>query len=200
MKNLKNKFSTVFTEPSFPISRPKHQQQNIKLLDPTQPPPNRRLYPLNETELIELKEQIELFLESNRIVPSSSPYGAPILFARKKDGKLRMFIDYRALNSNTVINSFPLPRIDELLQRISGAKYFSKLDRCDGYHQIPVTLDSQPLTAFTCHYGTFEWHVMPFGLCNAPGTFQRTMNNVFFKLLDRGVLVYLDDILIYSKT
>jgi hypothetical protein len=111
-----------------------------------------------------------------------------------------MCIDYRALNSQTVPDSFPLPRIDELLARIQGAKYFSKLDLRDGYHQIPVAQDSQPLTAFTCRYGTFEWLVMPFGLCNAPGTFQRVMNDVFFKLLDKGVLVYLDDILIYTRT
>ena len=97
-------------------------------------------------------------------------------------------------------DSFPLPRIDELLSRINGARYFSKLDLRDGYHQIPVGASSRAMTAFTCRYGTFEWHVMPFGLCNAPSTFQRVMNNVFFDLLDQGVLIYLDDILIYSKT
>jgi len=104
------------------------------LADPSAPPPKRRLYQLLENELKELKEQIELFLSSNRIRPSSLPYGAPILFARKKDGRLRMCIDYRALNSQTVPDSFPLPRIDELLARIGGAKYFSKLDLRDGYH------------------------------------------------------------------
>ena len=111
-----------------------------------------------------------------------------------------MCIDYRALNAQTVTDSFPLPRIDELLARINGARYFSKLDLRDGYHQIPVGDHSRQMTAFTCRYGTFEWHVMPFGLCNAPSTFQRVMNNVFFDLLDHGLLIYLDDILIYSKT
>ena len=133
---------------------------------------------------MELKTQIQTFLESNRIIASSSPYGAPILFAKKKDGRLRMCIDYRALNSQTVTDSFPLPRIDELLSRINGARYFSRLDLRDGYHQIPVGESSRQMTAFTCRYGTFEWHVMPFGLCNAPSTFQRVMNDVFLELLD----------------
>jgi hypothetical protein len=118
MATLKDLFGSVFKEPTFPIERPAHQQHVIKLLDPQAPPPKRRLYPLSDSELVELKEQVELFLKSNRIKPSSSPYGAPILFARKKDGKLRMCIDYRALNSQTVPDSFPLPRIDELLARI----------------------------------------------------------------------------------
>ena len=99
MKMLKATFGSVFEEPTYPVSRAPHQQHDIKLVDPSAPPPKRRLYPLSEAELTELKEQIELFLSTNRITPSSSPYGAPILFARKKDGRLRMCIDYRALNS-----------------------------------------------------------------------------------------------------
>ena len=107
--------------------------------------------------------------------------------------------DYRQLNDNTVKDSFPLPRIDELMGRLQGARVFSKLDLRDGYHQIEMDADDQYKTAFTMRYGTYEWLVMPFGLCNAPSTFQRTMNHIFFELLDHGVLVYLDDILIYSK-
>ena len=139
-------------------------------------------------------------MDTNRIVPSSSPYGAPILFAKKKDGKLRMCIDYRKLNENTVKDSFPLPRIDELLTRLHGAKCFSKLDLRDGYHQLEMAPQDREKTAFTTRYGTYEFLVMPFGLCNAPSTFQRCMNHVFFELLDKGVLVYLDDVLIYTKT
>ena len=141
-----------------------------------------------------------MVLASNRTVPSASPYGAPILFAKKKDGRLRMCIDYRQLNSNTVLDSYPLPRIDELLSHLKGAKVFSKLDLRDGYHQLPVKLTDQEKTAFSCRYGTLHWKVMPFGLCNAPGTFQRVMNNGFFKLLDSCVIVYLDDILIFSNS
>ena len=133
---MKTSFPSVFTEPSFPIHRSEFFQHKIPLKDPTADPPKRKLYPLDSSELAELKSQIEKFLASNRIVPSSSPYGAPILFAKKKDGGLRMCIDYRLLNSQTIPDTFPLPRIDELLQRIQGAKVFSKLDLRDGYHQI----------------------------------------------------------------
>ena len=140
-------------------------------------------------------------LESGRIVPSSSPYGAPILFAEKKGGGgLRMCIDYRSLNSNTITDSWPLPRIDEMLARLRGAKYFSKLDLRDGYHQVPVKESDRFKTAFTCRYGTFEFNVMTFGFKNAPAHFQRSMNLLFADLLDECVLVYMDDILIYSKT
>ena len=104
-------------------------------------------------ELASLKEQLDLFLATDRIVPSSSPYGAPILFAKKKDGKLRMCIDYRALNKNTVLDSYPLPRIDELLARLGGAKVFSKLDLRDGYHQVQMATSDRHMTAFCTRYG-----------------------------------------------
>ena len=140
-------------------------------------------------------------LESGRIVPSSSPYGAPVLFAEKKGGGgLRMCIDFRSLNSNTVTDSWPLPRIDEMLARLHGAKHFSKLDLRDGYHQIPIEESDRAKAAFTCRYGTFEFVVMPFGLKNAPSHFQRSMNMLLSDLLDECVLVYMDDILIFSKS
>lgn len=110
-----------------------------------------------------------------------------------------MCTDYRMLNSSTVQDVFPLPRIDELLQRLDGACIFSKLDLRDGYHQIPIAEKDRHKSAFTCRYGTFQFKVMPFGLSTAPATFQRMMNNVFFDLLDNGVLCYLDDLLIYTK-
>lgn len=111
-----------------------------------------------------------------------------------------MCIDYRQLNSNTVLDSYPLPRIDQLTNSLDGACIFSKIDLNNAYHQIPVAVNDRQKTAFTCRYGTFEFLVMPFGLCNAPSTFQRVMHHVFFDLLDRGVVIYLDDILVYSRT
>ena len=135
LSELKNTHAKVFSEPTYPVRcGNKIFQHKIELADPSLPPPKRKLYPLDNVELEELKNQIKLFMDTNRIVPSSSPYGAPILFAKKKDGKLRMCIDYRKLNENTVKDSFPLPRIDELLTRLHGAKVFSKLDLRDGYH------------------------------------------------------------------
>jgi hypothetical protein len=170
------------------------------LKDEGKEPPRRRLYPLDELELAELKKQIDDMLATKRILPSSSPYGAPILFARKKNGKLRMCIDYRMLNDNTVRDTYPVPRVDELLQRVGGCSVFSKIDLNNAYHQLPMFPTDSHKTAFTCRYGTFEFTVMPFGLMNAPSTFQRVMNNVFMSLLDDGVLVYMDDILVYSKS
>ena len=140
-------------------------------------------------------------LESGRIVPSSSPYGAPILFAEKKGGGgLHMCINYRSLNGNTITDSWPLPRIDEMLARLHGAKYFSKLDLRDGYHQVPIKESDRFKTAFTCRYGTFEFNVMTFGFKNAPAHFQRSMNLLLADLLDVCILVYMDDILIFSTT
>ena len=146
-----------------------------------------------------MKVQLKQFLDSGRIEVANGAYGAPILFAKKKDGGLRMCIDYRALNSQTRSDVYPLPRIDELLQRLDGAQVFSKFDMRDGYHQIPVRMSDRVKTSFTCRYGTFQFTVMPFGLATAPSTFQRVMNTIFFDLLDHGVLVYLDDVLVYSK-
>ena len=134
------------------------------------------------------------------IHPSISPYGTSVLFMNKKDGTLRMCIDYRALNKLTIRNRYPLPLFKDLMNSLQGARYFTKIDLRSGYHQIRVAEADIPKTAFRSRYGHFEFRVLPFGLTNAPATFMNLMNDVFCLLLDRCVVVYLDDILIYSKT
>ena len=124
-------------------------------MDENAPPPKRKLYPLDQRELEELKKQLSEFMNSGRIEMANGAYGAPILFAKKKDGGLRMCIDYRALNGQTKTDVYPLPRLDELLQRLDGARIFSKFDMRDGYHQIPMNPVDKVKTSFTCRYGTF---------------------------------------------
>lgn len=132
------------------------------------------------------------------IVPSKSPYGSSILFVQKKDGSLRMCVDYRALNKITIKNRYPLPGIDDLLDRLQGAKVFTSLDLAQGYHQIRITEEDAPKTAFRTPLGHFEYRVLPFGLTNAPATFQSVMNSILGHLHDI-CLVYMDDILIFSR-
>ncbi|KAJ9515650.1 hypothetical protein QJQ45_002714 [Haematococcus lacustris] len=143
-------------------------------------------------ELDQLKKQLDDLLAKGFIRPSTSPFAAPVLFVRKKDGSLRLCVDFRALNQQTLKNRCPLPRIDDLLDQLSGAQVFSKIDLRSGYHQIR--------TAFRTRYGHYEFTVLPFGLCNALATFQQLMNDVFKPHLDDFVLVYLDDILVFSKS
>src|SRR5690606_10294399 len=126
--------------------------------------------------------------------------GAPILFAKKKDGSLRLCVDYRALNKITIKNRYALPLIPELLDRIRGAKYFTKLDLRGAYNLVRIKEGEEWKTAFRTRYGHFEYLVMPFGLTNAPASFQSLINNVLREFLDRFVIVYLDDILVYSKS
>ena len=158
------------------------------------------IYKLSKTELEEMKKQIDEALGLGFIRPSISPWGSPVLFTPKKDGSLRMCIDYRALNKNTIKNQVPLPRIDEVWDQVGGSNYFSTLDLRSGYHQIRIKESDIEKTAFRTRYGQFEYLVTPFGLAGAPGCFQTLMNNIFRPYLDEFILVYLDDILIYSKT
>ena len=139
-------------------------------------------------------------MKSGFIQPSKSPFGAPILFVKKKDGTMRMCVDYRALNDITIKNSYPLPRVDELFDQLQGAQYFSKIDLRSGYHQIRIEPEDVPKTAFRTRYGHFEFLVLPFGLTNAPATFMHLMQQTFRAQLDSFVIVFLDDILIYSRT
>ncbi|GBG88708.1 hypothetical protein CBR_g48237 [Chara braunii] len=157
-------------------------------------------YRLSIPEATELKRQLEELLRLGFIKPSNSPWGAPVLFARKADRTLRLCIGYRGLNRYTVKNSYPMPRSDELFDCLAGNRFFTKIDLRSGYHQIRVAAADQPKTAFRSRFGHYEFTVMPFGLTNAPTTFQRAMNDIFRDILEQYVLVYLDDILVYSRT
>ena len=133
------------------------------------------------------------------IVRSTSPAAAPILFLPKPDGTLRLCIDYRGLKKITIKNRYPLPLMNGLRDRLGKARYFTKLDLKNGFNLLMIAKGDEGKTAFRCRYGLYEYTVMPFGLCNAPSTFPSMINDVFHDLLDEGVVVYFDDILIYSE-
>ncbi|EAL17174.1 hypothetical protein CNBN1990 [Cryptococcus deneoformans B-3501A] len=161
-------------------------------------PPFGPIYNLSETELEALREYLDENLKKGFIRPSESPAGAPILFVKKKDGSLRMCVDYRGINKITIKNRYPLPLIAELLDRLKSAKVFTKIDLRGAYNLLRIKAGEEWKTAFRTRYGHFEYLVMPFGLTNAPASFQHLMNHNFRDLLDIFVIIYLDDILIYS--
>ena len=139
-------------------------------------------------------------MEKKWIRPSASPFGAPILFVSKKDGTLRMVIDYRALNSVTIRNRYPLPRAEDLFDQLSKARVFSSIDLQSGYHQIRITPEDVPKTAFCTPFGHYEFRVLCFGLTNAPATFQSTMNKIFAPDIGKFVVVYINGILFFSQS
>ena len=156
-------------------------------------------YRMAPLELKELKLQLQELLDKGFIQPSVSPWGAPMLFVKKKDGTLRLCVDYRQLNKLTVKNKYPLPRIDDLFDQLKGASIFSKIDLRSGYHQLKIKDADVHKTAFRTRYGHYEFLVMPFGLTNAPAAFMDLMNRVFRPYVDHFVVVFIDDILVYSK-
>nr|GEY82516.1 putative reverse transcriptase domain-containing protein [Tanacetum cinerariifolium] len=157
-------------------------------------------YRLAPLEMLELSNQLKELQEKGFIRPSHSPWGAPVLFVKKKDGAMRMCIDYRKLNKLTIKNHYPLPIIDDLFDQLQGAYCFSKIDLRSGYHQLRVREEDIPKTAFRIRYRHFEFTVMPFGLTNAPAIFMDLMNRVCKPYLDKFIIVFIDDILIYSKS
>nr|KYP33904.1 Retrovirus-related Pol polyprotein from transposon 17.6 [Cajanus cajan] len=157
-------------------------------------------YRMSPKELAELKKQIEELQEKQFIRPSVSPWGAPVLLVKKKDGSMRLCVDYRQLNKVTIKNKYPLTRMDDLMDQLVGACVFSKIDLRSRYYQIRVRAEDVPKTAFRTRYGHYEYLVMPFGVTNAPGVFMDYMNKIFHPYLDRFVVVFIDDILVYSKT
>ncbi len=156
----------------------RHVDHAIEVM-PGVEPPTKAPYRMSHEELEELKFQLEELLAKGYIKPSKSPYGAPVLFVHKKDETLRMCVDYRALNKATVKNRYPLPRIDDLFDRFSGAKVFSRIDLRSGYYQIRIKEGDEEKTACRTRYGSYEFLVMPFGLTNALATFCTLMNDIF---------------------
>ncbi|CAI7857084.1 unnamed protein product [Closterium sp. NIES-53] len=199
IKKLLEEFEDVLPD-NLPDQLPPYRTHEHEIIEePGSKPTFRAPYRLSPTELADMKKQIEYLLDKGLIRPSTSPYGAPVLFTPKPDGSLRMCIDYRALNKQTIKNKYPIPWIDDLLDQLRGATVFSKLDLRSGYWQIRMADNSIHKTAFRTRYGSYEYLVMPFGLTNAPATFQAEMNHILRPLLDECMVVYLDDILIYSK-
>jgi hypothetical protein len=169
-------------------------------IEPDKEVPFGPLYNLSPKELAVLRDYLDAALEKGWIRRSTSPAGAPILFVPKKDGKLRLCVDYRGLNKVTIKNRLALPLISETLDRLTGANWFTKLDLRDAYHRLRIKRGDEWKTAFRTRYGHFEYLVMPFGLTNAPATFQGYINRALAGLLDITCVVYLDDILIFSET
>eukprot|EP00253_Pinus_taeda_P015634 PITA_15634 len=192
-------FTDVFPE-EIPGLPPKRNIDFTIELVPGAAPVSRAPYRMSVPELTELKMQLQELLDKNYIRPSVSPWGAPVVFVKKKDGTFRMCIDYRQLNKLTIKNKYPLPRIDELFDQVKGATVFSKIDLRSGYHQVRIKDEDIAKTAFRTRYGHYEFVVLPFGLTNAPATFMCLMNSIFHQYLDRFVLIFIDDILVYSRT
>jgi hypothetical protein len=178
---------------------PKRKVEFAIELIPGTAPISKRAYRVSGPELVELKKQIDELLEKGYIRPSTSPWAAPVLFVEKKDGTKRMCIDYRALNEVTIKNKYPLPRIEDLFDQLRGASVFSKIDLWSGYHQLRIRPSDIPKTAFITKYGLYEFMVMSFELTNAPAYFMYLKNSVFMDYLDKFVVVFIDDILVYSQ-
>ncbi|GKC97639.1 putative reverse transcriptase domain-containing protein [Tanacetum coccineum] len=191
-------FTEVFPEdlPGLPPTRQVEFQINLV---PGAAPVARAPYRLAPSEMKELADQLQELSDKGFIRPSSSPWGAPVLFVKKKDGSFRMCIDYQELNKLTVKNRYPLLRIDNLFDQLQGSSVYSKIDLRSGYHQLRVCEEDILKTAFRTRYGHYEFQVMPFGLTNAPIVFMDLMNRVCKPYLDKFVIVFIDDILIYSK-
>jgi hypothetical protein len=169
-------------------------------LQPGTAPISKASYKMSREELAELKIQLKDLLDKGFIRPSSSPWGCPALFMSKKDKGLRLCVDYRPLNAATIKDKYPLPRIDILFDQLAGAQVFSKIDLCSGYHQIKIRDEDIPKTAFSMRYRLYEYLVMSFGLTNAPAHFMYLINSIFMPELDEFVVVFIDGILVYSKS
>jgi hypothetical protein len=195
-----HEFADVFSEKKSKTLAP-HRSYDLKIeLEEGAEPPLGPIYPLSPLELEALRNFLEENLSTGFIRPTSSKHGAPVIFVKKKSGALRLCVDYRGLNRITKKDRYPLPLISDLLDIPRKAKFYTKIDLRSGYYLVRVAEGDEWKTAFRTRYGSFEWCVVPMGLTNAPAAFQRFMNDIFKDLIDKNVIVYLDDILIYSDT
>ncbi|GJU57322.1 putative reverse transcriptase domain-containing protein [Tanacetum coccineum] len=191
-------FPKVFPDELLGLPPPRQVEFRIELI-PGAAPMVRAPYRLAPSKMKELSKQLQELLEKGFIRPSSSPWGAPVLFVKKKDGSFRICIDYRKLNKLTIKNRYLLPRIDDLFDQLYGSSVYSKINLWSGYHQLRIHKEDILITAFRTRYGHYEFQVMPFGLTNALAVFMDLMNRVCKPYLDKFVIVFIDDILIYSK-
>jgi hypothetical protein len=198
VSNILATFDDVFSEPThLPLHRPGHDHR-IPLMDGANPV-NKRPYRYAKHQKDEIDKLVQEYLSSGIIQNSSSPYASPVVLVGKKDGSWRLCVDYRELNKNTVKDRSPIPLVDDLLDELHGSTIFSKIDLRAGYNQVRMDSVDIHKTTFKTHGGHFEYLVMPFGLTNAPTTFQGLMNSVFQQFLRKFLLVFFDDILIYSR-
>ena len=198
IKDLIQKHSDVFTSNDLELGYCTTMKHKINLTDDNPISQSYRRIPPSQYE--EVKTHIKDLLSKRIIKESTSPYSAPIVIVRKKDQSIRLCVDYRKLNLKTVRDAFPLPRIDESLDALHGAKYFTTLDLAHGFHQIAMDKADQHKTAFSTPFGLYEYTRMPMGLCNSPATFQRLMQNIFNESVFQMLLIYLDDLIVFSKT
>ena len=198
VEQLLKEYEVVFSEPQgLPKSKP--WDHTIPLI-PGAKPVNIRPYRYTPEQKTEIEKQVQEMLRAGLIVPSTSPFSSPVLLVKKKDQTWRFCVDFRHLNAITVKNAYPLPIIDELLDELAGSEWFSKLDLKAGYHQIRLAEQDEPKTAFKTHQRQFQFKVLPYGVTGGPATFQSVINIVFRPLNRHGVLAFMDDILIHTKT